>query len=98
MSNTYDKQLYVNFPKYMRVKLDLLIETYGEEPWFENAWKEFMDFARFCIDVNRYPDVDWFFEEAKKNEIVAKDETGEKFSDEEKGISFSEIFGEKGLF
>ena len=76
MSSTYNKDHYKVLPLYLRNELELAIQRYSSEPWFEEAWNLYRAKVLTLANVRLDTPALYFQKEAKSHEKVFSETQG----------------------
>ena len=74
---SYNTDFYAYIPAYMKSKLTMKTNLYGNEPWFKEAWEEFRKIA-LTSPMKDIPDPDRFFEKAELDSMPSVEPSNEK--------------------
>ena len=92
---SYNTDFYAYIPAYMKSKLTMKTNLYGNEPWFKEAWEEFRKIA-LTSPMKDIPDPDRFFEKAELDSMPSvepSDEKSERYSAQFTEDEISDLFG-----
>ena len=90
MLSSFNKDFYTFIPIWMQNKLDMKILLYRKEEWFSRAWETY---RKKCLTFSKddLEDPDIFFAKAEGNkvELVASDDDGLIFSENDKNSLYA---------
>ena len=93
---SYNTDFYAYIPAYMRSKLTMKTNLYGNASWFKEAWESFRKIA-LTSSMKDIPDPDRFFEKAELESMPSVEpsanEESERYSAQFTEDEISDLFG-----